>query len=79
MYLFYHKSHVLVISRLSTSFHLLSPTKSSSITHEDDGQICGFSNEISEKTFSKNEQLKNLIRKWHKSFLYKKTKKKLRY
>jgi hypothetical protein len=29
---------------------------------EEDAQLCGFSNEISEKTFSKNEQLKNLIR-----------------
>ena len=28
-------------------------------------KICGFSNEISEKTFSKNEQLKNIIRKVH--------------
>ena len=27
-------------------------------------KICGFSNEISEKTFSKNEQLKNIIRKF---------------
>ena len=28
----------------------------------EDQKICGFSNEISPKTFSKNEQLKNIIR-----------------